>query len=94
MPIIQDLKKPFRLKRIGIVNFDAHFDNREPENGRVSSGTGFWQIATEGDIHSMHIGIQRNSNTLKLFDTAHQFGMNYILSDELFLIISRSFIRK
>ncbi|WP_407482691.1 formimidoylglutamase [Elizabethkingia meningoseptica] len=78
------LKKAFPTKRIGIVNFDAHFDNREPENGRASSGTGFWQIATEGEIHSMHIGIQRNSNTLKLFDTAHQFGMNYILSDELF----------
>lgn len=72
-------------QKIGIINFDAHFDNRQPENGiGASSGTGFWQIAQEGETNSLHIGIQRNSNTLKLFDTAHQFGMKYILADELF----------
>ena len=79
------LKTAFPEQKIGIINIDAHFDNREPENGvGVSSGTGFWQIAQEGEINSLHIGIQRNSNTLKLFDTAHQFGMKYILADELF----------
>ena len=79
------IKKAFPGKKIGIINIDAHFDNREidPEAG-PSSGTGFWQIAQEGTIHSLHIGIQRNSNTLKLFDTAHQFGMKYILAEELF----------
>jgi len=70
--------------KIGIINFDAHFDNREPVGGLATSGTGFWQIAQEGTINSLHIGIQRNSNTLKLFDIAHQFGMKYILADELF----------
>lgn len=79
------VKTAFQEQKIGIVNFDAHFDNRQPENGvGASSGTGFWQIAQEGEINSLHIGIQRNSNTLKLFDTAHQFGMKYILADELF----------
>lgn len=79
------VRKAFPDKKIGIIDIDAHFDNRQPENGvGASSGTGFWQIAQEGDIHSLHIGIQRNSNTLKLFDTAHQFGMKYILADELF----------
>ncbi len=78
------VRKAFPDAKIGIINFDAHFDNREPENGLASSGTGFWQIAQEGPINSMHIGIQRNSNTLKLFDTAHQLGMNYILAEELF----------
>lgn len=79
------IKKAFPAKKIGIINIDAHFDNREiePKIG-ASSGTGFWQIAQEGNIHSLHIGIQRNSNTLKLFDTAHQYGMKYILSEELF----------
>lgn len=80
------IRKAFPDKKIGIINIDAHFDNRQPESGiGASSGTGFWQIAQEGEIHSLHIGIQRNSNTLKLFDTAHQFGMKYILADELFL---------
>jgi len=79
------VKTAFQEQKIGIINFDAHFDNRQPENGvGASSGTGFWQIAQEGKINSLHIGIQRNSNTLKLFDTAHQFGMKYILADELF----------
>ncbi|QOW11410.1 formimidoylglutamase [Kaistella flava (ex Peng et al. 2021)] len=79
------IKKAFPYKKIGIINIDAHFDNREidPKIG-ASSGTGFWQIAQEGNIHSLHIGIQRNSNTLKLFDTAHQYGMKYILAEELF----------
>lgn len=79
------IKKAFPNKKIGIINIDAHFDNREPENGvGASSGTGFWQIAQESELHSLHIGIQRNSNTLKLFDTAHQYGMKYILAEEIF----------
>lgn len=79
------IRKAFPDKKIGVINIDAHFDNREPEAGiGPSSGTGFWQIAQEGEIHSLHIGIQKNSNTLKLFDTAHQYGMKYILADELF----------
>jgi len=78
------IKKAFPDKKIGIINFDAHFDNREPENGLSSSGTGFWQIAQEGNIHSLHIGIQRNSNTKKLFEVADDFGMNYILADEIY----------
>lgn len=79
------IKKAFPTQKIGIINIDAHFDNREIDSEiGASSGTGFWQIAQEGNIHSLHIGIQRNSNTLKLFDTAHQYGMKYILADEIF----------
>lgn len=79
------IKTAFPEQKIGIINIDAHFDNRQPEKEvGPSSGTGFWQIAQEGPVNSLHIGIQRNSNTLKLFDTAHQYGMKYILSDELF----------
>ena len=79
------IKNAFPTQKIGIINIDAHFDNREIDpNIGASSGTGFWQIAQEKDIHSLHIGIQRNSNTLKLFDTAHQFGMKYILAEEIF----------
>ena len=79
------IRKAFPDKKIGIINIDAHFDNREidPEIG-ASSGTGFWQIAQNEKIHSLHIGIQKNSNTLKLFDTAHQSGMKYILAEEIF----------
>ncbi len=79
------LRKAYPDKKIGIINFDAHFDNRSVEpNVGPSSGTGFWQIAQQETLHSLHIGIQRNSNTLQLFDSAHQLGMQYILADELF----------
>ena len=64
------IKKAFPDKTIGIINIDAHFDNREPVNNESTSGTGFYQIAQEGEINSLHIGIQKNSNTLLLFDTA------------------------
>lgn len=78
------IKKAFPNQKIGIINFDAHFDNREPENGLATSGTGFWQIAQEGEIHSLHIGIQKNSNTRKLFEVADDFGMRYILAEEIY----------
>ena len=78
------IKKAFPNQKIGIINFDAHFDNREPENGLASSGTGFWQIAQTGEIHSLHIGIQKNSNTRKLFEIADDFEMKYILADEIY----------
>lgn len=79
------IRKAFPDKKIGIINIDAHFDNRKPEvEIGASSGTGFWQIAQEENNYTLHIGIQRNSNTLKLFDTAHHLGMKYILADELF----------
>jgi len=79
------IRSAFPDKKIGIINIDAHFDNRKPEDGiGASSGTGFWQIVQDENNYTLHIGIQRNSNTLKLFDTAHHLGMKYILADELF----------
>lgn len=78
------IRKAFPNQKIGIINFDAHFDNRQLENDLATSGTGFWQIAQQGEIHSLHIGIQKNSNTKHLFDTADQLGMKYILADEIY----------
>lgn len=79
------IKRALSNKKIGIINIDAHFDNRmiNPEIG-ATSGTGFRQIAEEGDLHSLHIGIQKNSNTLQLFDYSHQHKMQYLIADELF----------
>lgn len=79
------IKTAFPDKKIGIINIDAHFDNREVDSTiGPSSGTGFWQISQQENIPSLHIGIQKNSNTLKLFDTAHRYGMKYILAEEIF----------
>lgn len=80
----QGIKKAFPAKKIGIINFDAHFDIREPDPAiGASSGTGFWQIAhEETDFNYLVLGIQENSNTKRLFDTAHQFGVEYVLGDD------------
>ncbi|HAO06958.1 MAG TPA: formimidoylglutamase [Chryseobacterium sp.] len=79
------IQKAYPDKKIGIINIDAHFDNREMEEGvGATSGTGFWQIAQQGECHCLHIGIQKNSNTLKLFDIAAQSGMHYILADDIY----------
>lgn len=79
------IKQAYEGKRIGVINIDAHFDNREV-NDEIgpTSGTGFYQIKTQDEVETLHIGIQRNSNTLQLFDTAHRLDMKYILSDELY----------
>ncbi|MDL1913463.1 MAG: formimidoylglutamase [Bergeyella sp.] len=79
------IRKAFPNKKIGIINVDAHFDNREAESGLGTSGTSFWQIyQQEKQLFSLHIGIQKNANTLELFDRAHTFGMEYILAEEIF----------
>lgn len=78
------IRQAFPKQKIGIINFDAHFDNREIDNeSGATSGTGFWQIAQEEKINSLTIGIQKNSNTQKLFDTADKTGMKYILAEDL-----------
>jgi formiminoglutamase len=78
------LRKAFPDKKIGIINFDAHFDNRpvKPEIG-ATSGTGFWQIAQNDlNYNYLAIGIQENSNTKSLFDFAQKSGTEYILAKD------------
>jgi len=72
---------------IGIINMDAHFDLREPAAGLANSGTGFYQIASE--CHSsgrpfnyLPIGIQRNSNTKQLYQTAAKNNVKFIPGDQ------------
>lgn len=73
--------------KLGIINFDAHFDLRPYPNGG-SSGTMFRQIADiclEEDAHYgyMCLGIQKRSNTLALFKTAQDLGVKYILAKDM-----------
>ncbi len=77
----QGIRKAFPHAKIGIINFDAHFDIRPVESPiGATSGTGFWQIAQEEqDFHYLALGIQENSNTQYLFDLAEQYGVEYVL---------------
>jgi len=71
-------------ERLGVVSFDAHFDLRSAESG-ASSGTSFWQIArdcerTGRDFRYMCLGIQRSANTVALFRTARELGVEHVLA--------------
>jgi formiminoglutamase len=66
-----------RPASLGMINLDAHFDNRIPGPSGPSSGTGFWQaerdcIALSEPFNYMAIGIQEISNTKALFESAQQ----------------------
>ena len=79
---------------IGIINFDAHFDLRDRNENGYNSGTGFLQIANDcatanQQFRYLPIGIQQNSNTKQLFDSAEALNVNYI-SAEQFLPAAQS----
>ena len=76
--------------RVGIINFDAHFDLRLPNNG-PSSGTPFWQIAQyakqKGHPFSyMCLGVSHCSNTRALFKRANDLGVIYKTDQEMSLL--------
>lgn len=65
--------------RIGILNFDAHFDLRPKPTGKPNSGTPFYQILEEyNQVQYMPIGIQSQANTKELFEIAKQKNVDYL----------------
>lgn len=75
---------------IGIINFDAHFDLRQPDHEGPSSGTPFWQIAEYSrqhglPFHYLCLGVSLNSNTPMLFQRAKKLGVQYRMDHELTL---------
>lgn len=84
--LLSDLKTNDETPDLGIINFDAHFDLRPYEKGG-SSGTMFLQMADicrkeNMDYHYLPLGIQRHSNTVKLFKTAKELGVDYVLAKD------------
>lgn len=68
--------------KIGIVNFDAHFDLRTIEE-RGNSGTPFNQILSEyknadASVDYLVMGIQQQSNTKELYSIADTLGVQYV----------------
>jgi len=69
-------------KKIGIINFDAHFDLRKPAP-LTSSGTPFWQISQHCEqqgqaFHYACIGVSEAANTKALFDAAKTTSTRYL----------------
>jgi formiminoglutamase len=75
---IKDAIKNVSKNKIGIINFDAHFDLRAVETA-ANSGTPFNQILSENDTVSYFaIGIQQQSNTKELFEIAEKNNVSYV----------------
>lgn len=75
-----------KSQKIGIINFDAHFDMRPHDKGG-SSGTMFSQIAEQCfnqhiDFNYLCLGIQTSANTKSLFKKADTLGAKYILAKD------------
>lgn len=74
-------------QKLGIINFDAHFDLRSYEK-QSSSGTPFLQIAEDlkragQEFNYLVLGIQEQGNTQMLFQTAASLGATYVLAQDL-----------
>jgi len=72
--------------RIGVINFDAHFDLRLAE--RASSGTPFRQIAEDcaargWPFHYACLGVSDYANTRALFERAEQLGVSWRRDEEM-----------
>lgn len=74
---------------IGIINFDAHFDLRPfSESQRPNSGTPFRQIAHMCETNNQPfsyccVGIQKDANSLSLFQTAKDFDVCWLSADDV-----------
>jgi formiminoglutamase len=86
----QGIAKKNKYEKIGIINFDAHFDMRPlTADGNGTSGTPFLQIAkalekTGHPFNYYCIGIQRQSNIEPLFTTAEQHHTHVIYADDIY----------
>lgn len=77
---IKDALKESSKNKIGIINFDAHFDLRKVET-QPNSGTPFNQILSENSSATYFaIGIQQQSNTKELFKIASKNNVSYVSS--------------
>ena len=81
---LREAIKKSSKNKIGIINFDAHFDLR-PVETKPNSGTPFNQIINEQKQQNSHvdyfaIGIQRQSNIKQLFDIAEQENVEFVVN--------------
>jgi formiminoglutamase len=75
---IKEAIKNSSKNKIGIINFDAHFDLRAVKT-QPNSGTPFNQILSENnDVAYFAIGIQQQSNPKELFEIAAKNNVSYV----------------
>lgn len=85
-------------KKIGIINFDAHFDLRSNAKGS-NSGTPFFQIAQDCKLEGTEfkylcLGIRQDANNRGLFETANELGVDFIESHKFTIENAETIVRK
>ncbi len=77
-------------KKLGIINFDAHFDLRPYKKNELgTSGTPFSQIANwcednQRQFNYCCVGIQKMGNTANLFERAAELNASFITAEDFY----------
>lgn len=84
---LEEIYQKENFPKIGILNFDAHFDIRQDQY--ATSGTPFRQIAEfladkQHAFHYFCVGISQFSNTGALFERAETLGVEWISDDDCY----------
>lgn len=84
--LFQYLQQHEPNKKIGILNFDAHFDLRQAVH--ATSGTPFLQAAQlcqqyQQPFYYMCLGVAKHANTRILFETADALNCDYLYDFEI-----------
>lgn len=86
----QALTRSGEPRRVGIINFDAHFDLRAGTH--ATSGTPFRQIAEQcaqqrQSFNYLCLGVSRFANTRALFERADSLAVRYRTDEQLSLAL-------
>lgn len=81
--------------RIGIINFDAHFDLRMPDP-QPTSGTPFYQVAQDCErlglpLDYLCLGVRKDANDRSLFEFARKSGAQWIEHEDSRLASGHAF---
>lgn len=80
-PIVKGLKKHLGAAKIGIIQFDTHFDLRSLQDGGPSNGTpirGLIESRTIEGQHVVNIGLHGYFNSLALKQYADEQNVRYV----------------
>ncbi|HXF69173.1 MAG TPA: formimidoylglutamase [Thermoflexus sp.] len=78
---IRGLKEGLEGRPIGVIQFDAHHDLREPVDGEITSGTPFGRLLAEGILEGarlVQIGLLGGRNSRFYAETARRYGIRTV----------------
>lgn len=76
-------------KKLGIINFDAHFDIRMNTTSESTSGTPFAQVhqycqQNNTPFHYCCLGIQNSANSPTLLQRAKDWGVSFLTAEQMY----------